>query len=270
MKWDSPWGVGYPGWHIECSAMSAKYLGGQFDIHCGGIDHIPVHHTNEIAQTEGATGKKPWVKYWVHGEFLVVDDGKMSKSKGDFLTLSKLEKDGFKPIHYRFFILQSTYRKQLVFNYDNLENAKIAFEKLKQKIIDVKKNQNSNHHDNKENKIEQENIKKYKKQFLDAINDDLNTPKVLALINDIIKDENIDNKEKYELILEFDKVLGLDIENMQEEKVHVPKEVTLLAEERLKAKKEKNWKLADELREKIKEHGFIINDTKEGYSFTKK
>ncbi|MFA6088762.1 MAG: cysteine--tRNA ligase [Candidatus Woesearchaeota archaeon] len=261
MKWDSPWGVGYPGWHIECSAMSTKYLGEQFDIHCGGVDHIPVHHTNEIAQSEGASKKVPCVNYWMHGEFLVVDEGKMSKSKDGFLTLSKLELDGFKPVHYRFFLLQSTYRKQLPFNYDNLNNAKIAFEKLKSKIIEIKKFPTSKNIASKEI---------YKNYFLDAINDDLNMPKALGVLNEVIKTDSLGGKEKLELMIEFDKIFGLDINGMQEEQIKVPKAIFDLAEQRKEAKQNKDWKLADELRNKIQEEGYIVSDSKDGYVISKK
>ncbi len=263
MQWDSPWGRGFPGWHVECSAMAMRYLGESIDIHCGGVDHIPVHHTNEIAQSEGATGQK-WVNYWMHGEFLVLDNGKMSKSKGEFLTLSKLIDKGYDPLVYRFFCLQSRYRKQLVFNWETLENAKKSFEKLRKKIVVIVKNS-----DDTENK-NQELVNKYKDIFSKHVCDDLNVANALTVLYDVIKDNNLSNYEKAELIEDFDRVLSLDLlkvqgEENQEIESSIDKElITKLINERSKARENKNWIRADEIRDELLKMNIELIDTKEG------
>ena len=259
MQWDSPWGKGYPGWHIECSAMASKYLGEQFDIHCGGRDLIPVHHTNEIAQAEAAFGKKPWVKYWAHNEFLVDNQGKkMAKSAGEFLTLNVLEEKGFAPLDYRYFCLGTYYGNPLMFSLEALESAKNARKKLVEKVLGL---DNSG----KENKKLQE---KYLKQFTADINDDLNTSKTLATVWGVLKDENLSDKDAKVLLLKFDEVLGLGLRDLKAEKIST--EVKKLAEERLKARNKKNWVQSDKLRDKISELGYVIEDTKEGYGLKKK
>ncbi|MDP3734785.1 MAG: cysteine--tRNA ligase [Nanoarchaeota archaeon] len=260
MKWNSPWGFGYPGWHIECSAMATKYLGKQFDIHCGGIDHIPVHHTNEIAQSEAANGTKPWVKYWLHNEFLVLSGGeKMAKSKENFLTLSAFEQKGYNPLDFRYFCLGTHYRKQLMFSDEALEGAKAARKRVVETFLELQKT----------GKNDLQKQKKYLQHFTDDINDDLNTPKALAVVWDVLKDDLLNDKDKYSLLLKFDTVLGLNLHKVKKEKLIIPKDVKQLAEQRLLARNNKNWKKADQLREKIKELGFIIGDTKEGYEITK-
>lgn len=260
MKWDSPYGTGYPGWHIECSAMSMKYLGERFDIHCGGIDHIPVHHTNEIAQSEAAIGKKPWVKYWLHNEFLVVAEGKrMGKSEGNILTLSTLEEQGFHPLDYRYFCLGTSYRMPLMFSTEALEGAKNARKRLVEKVLELKRE--------KSGKKNKDLSDKYIQQFTEQINDDLNTPQALATMWEMLKEEGLSGKEKYQLLLKFDTVSGLDLKKVKEEKV--PKEVIQLAEERLKARQHKDWKKADELRQKIAALGYTVGDTKAGYEVRK-
>lgn len=249
---------GYPGWHIECSAMSIKYLGKQFDVHCGGIDHIPVHHTNEIAQSEAALGKKPWVKYWLHNEFLVLSGGKkMAKSKENFVTLSTLEDKSFDPLDYRYFCLTASYRKPLMFSWEALESAKTARKKLFERFLELKKK-------GKENKTKQ---KRYLNQFTKEINDDLNTSKALATMWEVLKDTKLSDKDKYFLLLQFDRVFGFNLGSLKEDKI--PAKIKKLAEERLKARKEKNWKKSDELREKIRKLGYDIGDTKEGYDLSK-
>ncbi|MEK6900163.1 MAG: cysteine--tRNA ligase, partial [Nanoarchaeota archaeon] len=248
MKWDSPWGKGYPGWHIECSAMATKYLGKQFDIHCGGIDHIPVHHTNEIAQSESANGKKPWVKYWLHNEFLVLEGQKMAKSGGNFITLSTLEEKGFDPLDYRYLCLGAHYRKQLMFSYESLQGAQIARKKLMDKLSVLSAS----------GKKHPAKIKKYLASFTKEINDDLNTPKALAVLWETLKDDSLEDIDKISLILEFDKVLGLNLKPIKKEKTSIPEEVKDLAELRQLARINKDWKKADELREKIKELGYIV------------
>ncbi|MDD4877774.1 MAG: cysteine--tRNA ligase [Candidatus Nanoarchaeia archaeon] len=252
MQWESPFGKGFPGWHIECSAMSIKYLGEQFDIHCGGIDHIPVHHTNEIAQSEAATGKHPWVNYWLHGEFLIMEKGKMSKSSGEFLTLQVLMEKGYEPLVYRYFCLGAHYRQQLTFSFEALEAAKNAYEKLKARVIELKQ---------KGEKGGVDDVG-YLSRFTEAVNDDLNTPKALALMWDMLKDEDVGNK--FSLLLEFDRVLGLGINEMKKKALEVPEEVTYLMAHRKDARKKKDWKLADEIRDKIKAKGFLVLDTPEG------
>ncbi len=256
MKWPSPWGpAGYPGWHLECSAMAIKYLGEQFDIHCGGIDHIPVHHTNEIAQSEAATGKKPWVKYWLHNEFLVLAEGKrMGKSAGNILTLAELEQQGIHPLDYRYFCLGTHYRVPLMFSPAALEGAHHSRKKLREKVLELKKE--------KEGKKDSAVAKKYLHQFTEQINDDLNTPQALATMWEILKDEELGGKEKYVLLRQFDEILGLGLQKIREEKI--PPEITKLAEERLNARRRKDWKKADELRQKIQRQGYTVGDTKEG------
>ncbi len=262
MKWDSPWGTGYPGWHIECSAMATKYLGEQFDIHCGGIDHIPIHHTNEIAQSEAALGTKPWVKYWLHNEFLILASGdKMAKSGGNFLTLSVLKEKGIDPLDYRYFCLGTHYRIPLAFSIDGVEGAKTARRRLNDKVLELKNN------GAKKVSTLSTTASKYIGQFTDEINDDLNTPKALATMWNVLKDETMSSSEKYTLLLKFDEVLGFDLSNLQEEKI--PTAVTTLAKERLQARQNKNWKKSDELRDKIKALGWIVGDTKEGYELKK-
>ena len=201
MKWDSPWGVGYPGWHIECSGISYEYLGEYLDIHCGGVDNIFPHHTNEIAQTEGFVGHK-WCNYWVHGEHLNDSTGKMSKSKGEFLTLSLLESKGYNPLVYRLFCLESHYRKQLVFSYDAMDNTKKIYEKLLNRIKQIK--------ENKDGELDFDIINKYDEQFKEAISNDLNTSLALTTLYAVIKDQ-INNNTKLYLIEKFDEVLSLDL-----------------------------------------------------------
>lgn len=258
MKWESPWGKGYPGWHIECSAMATKYLGKQFDIHCGGIDHIPVHHTNEIAQSEAANGKKPWVKYWLHNEFLVLGKEKMAKSGDNFITLSTLMEKGYDALDYRYFCLGTHYRKPLMFSYEALDGAKAARKRLNEKFLELKKNGTVS-----------TKQKKFLDSFIEDVNDDLNTAKALATVWDVLKDEHLTDKDKRTLLLKFDKVMGLNLSKLKKEKTKVPTEVKKLAEERLLARNNKDWKKADELRAKIKELGYVVGDTKEGYELTK-
>lgn len=257
MKWESPWGTGYPGWHIECSAMSMKYLGEQFDIHCGGIDHIPVHHTNEIAQSEAATLKKPWVKYWLHNNFLVMDKNeKMAKSGENFLRLQLLIDKGFDPIEYRYFALTTHYRQELRFSFEGLQGAKNAYNSLKNKVIEIKKDESSKG---------AEKVKVYESEFLESINDDLNTPKALAVLWAVIKDDELGGKEKYGLLNDFDKVLGLRISEMEEQKQEeLSPEINQLIQKREEARKNKDWKEADKIRDELRQKGIELLDTKEG------
>lgn len=253
MQWDSPWGRGFPGWHIECSAMSSKYLGEQFDIHTGGEEHIPVHHTNEIAQSECASGKKPWVKYWLHLRWLVINGGKMSKSQGNVYQLSELEEKAYKPLEFRYFCLTGHYRKNLNFTLENLNNAKNSYQRLKNIIKDLP------HQDDK--KINEKYIKKFEK----AINDDLDMPNALKVLWELVRNESA--KNKYQTIKKMDEVFGLKL--LEKEKVKIPKEVQKLVDEREKFRKEKNWSKADELRNKVKDLGYQINDKEKGVEVLK-
>lgn len=258
MKWNSPWGgKGYPGWHIECSAMSTKYLGKQFDIHTGGIDHIPVHHTNEIAQSEAAFGVHPWVKYWLHSEFLVIDSGKMAKSDENFLTLQTLIDKGYDPIIYRYFCLTAHYKQQLKFSYEGMDSAKNAYNNLKSRIIELRKGINE------ENKSDKKIKTEYKNEFLECVNDDLNMPKAMSIVYSVLKEE-LSEKTKHDLLLDFDKVLGLGFKDMKEEIVEIDSEAEELIKKRNDAKKNKNFAEADKIRNELREKGIIIEDTKEG------
>jgi cysteinyl-tRNA synthetase len=253
--------TGWPGWHIECSAMSMKYLGERFDIHCGGIDHIPVHHTNEIAQSEGATGKK-WVNYWLHGNFLVMGREKMAKSKGNFITLQTLIEKGYSPLIYRYFCLTTHYRNELLFSWQSLDASKNAFNTLKNKILEIKQNL-------ERREMCSTPILKYKKEFLKIINDDLNMPQALALFWQVLRNEKLSNNEKYALVLDFDKVFGLGLDEIRQEKTEISKEIESLLNEREEARKNKQWEKSDELRNKIRELGYIVEDTDEGQKIRK-
>lgn len=254
MEWKSPWGVGFPGWHIECSAMSMKYLGKTFDIHTGGIDHIPIHHTNEIAQSETATGK-PYANYWVHGEFLVMGDAaKMAKSGENFITLQTLIDRGFNPLSYRYMNFLTHYRKQLKFSWEAVEAAENGLNNLYNKISNLPTSRG-------------EVNKDYKIRFTEMINNDLNMPGIMALIQELL-DDKIKGEDKRGTLLEFDRVLGLDFSKVK--KLEVPKEIKELAESRIKARQEKNWQLSDELRDEIQRKGFVVEDTADGYKIKKK
>lgn len=255
-EWDFEGRKGYPGWHLECSAMSSKYLGKQFDIHTGGKEHIPVHHTNEIAQSESAFGKKPWVKYWVHSEWLTFKGEKISKSTGGLYTISELEKKGFNPLDFRYLCLTASYRKGLNFDLTSLEAARNSYERLKNIILDLKNKKDS-----------KGGIKEYKKKFLEAVNDDINIPKALALTWEMLKDNGLGSREKYFLIVDFDKVFGLDLKNIRKE--IIPEEIKLLAEERENYRKLKDFKKSDEIREEIKKKGYHVEDSSKGYEIKK-
>ena len=257
LKWDSPWGVGYPGWHIECSGISLKYLGEYLDIHCGGVDNIFPHHTNEIAQSEAYLGHK-WCNYWFHIEHLNDETGKMSKSKGEFLTVNLLESKGYNPLVYRLFCLLSHYRKQLVFSYDALDNAVNIYNRLKSRIGGLL--------NNREGEIK--NTETYLKQFKNALEDDLNTSLALTTLYDVLKAEDLNNNSKLYLIEEFDKVLALDL--LKSEKTEIASEIKELVNLRQEAKKNKDFTEADRIRSLIEEKGYIIKDTREGVVIEKK
>ncbi len=252
MQWDSPWGRGYPGWHIECSGIAIKHFGKFLDIHCGGVDNIFPHHTNEIDQSEAFLGHQ-WCSYWIHGEHLNISDGKMSKSKGEFLTLDLLEKKGFDPLVYRYFCLQSHYRNQLVFSYDSLNTAKNGYNKLLKRISNLKKDHF---------KINDKLSLKYKEEFSKALKDDLNTAKALKVLYDTLKDKSLNNSTKLYLIANFDQVLSLNLLKLN--KVKIADELIPYIEEKIKernrAKLEKDYLLADKIRDELKALGIILKD----------
>ena len=258
MEWDSPWGTGHPGWHIECSAMSMKYLGETFDIHCGGVDHVPIHHTNEIAQSEACTGKR-FVNYWLHNEFLIIESEKMSKSTGDFIRLKSLVDKGYDPLDFRYFNLGAVYRKHLQFTWENLDAARNAYQRLKNRVIEFKTADSADFTNSTEL------INDYKQRFLESVNDDLNIPAGLAVMWDVVRNDLLSPKARLELLYDFDKVLGLGLKDVKEKSGDdIPEEVMTLVNQRTEAKKNKNFKLADELRNKVKDMGYVIVDKKDG------
>ncbi len=261
MQWDSPWGRGYPGWHIECSAMSRKYLGMPFDVHTGGVDHIPVHHENEIAQNEALTGKQS-VNYWVHGEFMLVDNGKMSKSLGNTYRISDLEDRGYRALDFRYFCLNTHYRKKLNFTFEGLDAAKSAYARLLSLLF---KHKSSNVATDKDL------LESYEKDFEEAIDDDLNIPLALGVLWKMIKENK--SKDIYELALKFDKVLGLSLDTAacdeEEPREDIPAEIVELCERRKAVKANKDYAGADALRSEIAAQGYTVVDTKDGYKVTK-
>lgn len=260
-QWQSPWGMGYPGWHIECSVMSQKYLGDKFDIHTGGVDHIPVHHENEIAQNEAITGEKS-VDYWMHGEFMLVNNGKMSKSLRNTYTVDQLNNMGYSPMVFRYFCLNTHYRKKLNFTFEGMDACKITYERLCNAVTT---------HKNGGNTTDTTLIEEVKKQFTDAINDDINIPMALGVLWKVIKEKP--SKNIYDLVMDMDRVFGLSLDKAEEYlaslKQDVPKDVLELAEARLQAKADKNWAKADELRKQITDKGYNILDKKDGYELKK-
>lgn len=249
-EWKSPWGVGFPGWHIECSAMSMKYLGETIDIHTGGEDHIPIHHTNEIAQSEAATGKK-FVNYWLHGAFLTSRGEKVSKSKGGLYTISELEKQNFLALSYRYLCLTAHYKTQLEFSLETLNNAQNSYKRLKNIISEIKDDKKIN--------------EKYLKEFENVINNDLDMPKALQVLWKLVRDEKASGK--IQTIAKMDEVFGLDL--LKQEKISVSSEIQNLVDEREKARTNKDYKKADEIRDKINNLGYQINDTENGAKITK-
>ena len=260
MLWDSPWGKGFPGWHIECSAMATKYFGEHFDIHTGGIDHIPVHHTNEIAQSEAAFGHK-WVNYWLHNDFLIEKEGtKMAKSEGEFLRLQTIIDKGYSPLDYRFYLLTGHYRSKLQFSWEALDSARNSLNRAKGKISSFKNTDNSE----TDNRKSQE----YLDEFTNAVNDDLNTTVALSIMWKTLDTDDLSDADKIDLMKKYDKVFGLDLLNI--EKTEIPEEVIKMAEERLRARKDNNWAESDKIRDEILAKGFIIKDTQDGYEIVKK
>ncbi len=244
MEWESPWGVGFPGWHIECSAMSKKYLGVPFDIHTGGIDHIAVHHENEIAQTEGAEGKLE-ANYWMHNEFITVDGGKMSKSIGNVYTISDLVEKGFDPLAFRYLCLQAHYRTKLNFTFESLEGAQNALNRLRDLI--------------REWEPPKTGCESFEQKFTKAIEDDLNTPEALAVLWQLV-DSDCPTSEKAALLLKFDQVFGLQLEPYIGKLVDVPSDIQVLVDERIQARLEKDWKKSDQIRDELLQKGYILED----------
>ena len=256
MKWDSPWGPSYPGWHIECSVMSQKYLGEVFDIHTGGIDLIPTHHENEIAQSKGMCGKIP-ANYWMHGEFLLIDGGKMSKSLGNVYLLQDIVDRGYDPLVYKLFCYSIQYRKKLNFTWEGMDSAKIALDRLREAY--------QKHLHGTEDISEQE-INKYEKDFYEAINDDLNMPVAMSVVWEVAK-KTEKSKKLAELLKKFDRVLGIKIDEYKEEEI--PDDIKELLIKRAEARKNKDWTESDKLRDIIKEEGYIVKDSKEGQTVGK-
>ena len=257
MKWDTFWGKCYPGWHIECSAMGRKYLGEKFDIHTGGVDHIPIHHENEIAQSKGYSGKIP-ANWWMHCEFLLVDGGKMSKSLNNIYTLEDLKNKGFSPLDYKMFTFTSHYRNKLNFTWDSLESAKIALSRLKEGY---------NRHAEGIEDVVDSVIVDYENKFHEAINDDLNMPLAMSVVWEVVKNPIKSNKFA-KLLDKFDEVLGLNLSHKEE--LELPEEIKDILEERKNARENKDWAKSDELRDKLLDLGYVVKDTKNGVEVTLK
>ena len=255
LKWESPWGIGYPGWHMECSGISIKYLGEYLDIHGGGVDNIFPHHTNEIAQSESYLGHK-WCKYWFHNEHLNMADGKMSKSKGEFLTVDSLIKKGYDPLSFRFMCLMSHYRRQLLFSFSSLDGAQNSYKKLLNKTKNLKKS----------DAWDTDVFNKWDKLFKNCLEDDLNTANALTILHDLLKSD-VDNDTMYNLIKSWDKVLSLDLlkEDVFEDEEYILKKI----EERNIAKKNKDYETSDKIRDELLTKGIILKDTREGTIYEK-
>lgn len=256
MQWESPWGMGYPGWHIECSAMGRKYLGDRFDIHTGGVDHIPVHHENEIAQSEALLGQ-PAVNYWLHGEFMMVNNGKMSKSLGNTYTVSDLREKGYNPLAFRYMCLNAHYRNKLNFTWDVMQASQVSYDRFIEGALQ---------HQEGTAEISKDVLSSFLNDFEEAINDDLNIPKALGVAWNIVRYSE-KSRDIYELLLKMDDIFGFGIKDAEQKSEAVPEidvEVERLIEERQQARKEKNWKLSDEIRDKLKEMGIELQDTPQG------
>lgn len=253
MKWDSFFGKSYPGWHLECSAMGYKYLGEHFDIHTGGVDHIPIHHENEIAQSKGFCGQIP-ANFWMHVEFLQINGGKMSKSLNNLYTLADLEEKGFEPLVYRMFNYTSNYRAQINFTFEAMEAAKVALGRLREGYL--------KHAEGTED-VSEEEIKAYEEKFLEAINDDLNMPVAMSVVWDVVKNPN-KSKKLQNLLLKFDEVLGLNLKDYQKEESVLPEDIQALVTERNEARANKNWAESDRIRDLLIEKGYTVKDSKEG------
>lgn len=259
MEWDSPWGIGFPGWHIECSSMAMKYLGNTLDIHCGGIDHVSVHHTNEIAQSEAATGQK-YVNYWVHGEFLVLRAGKMSKSGGTFVTLQTLKDKGYDPLDYRYLCLTAHYRTQLEFTYESLDAAHKSLQTLRKETAAAKAAEQGNL---------TEKLVEAKKRFQDAMEDDLNAPKALAVVWEVLRGKELNTAEKVAFVEFADTILALDLFRVEEKQDSLPAEVEEMLQARAEARAAKDYKKSDELRDALRAAGYAVKDTPQGQQVEK-
>lgn len=256
MQWESPWGMGYPGWHIECSAMGRKYLGDRFDIHTGGVDHIPVHHENEIAQSEALLGE-PAVNFWLHGEFMMVNNGKMSKSLGNTYTIANIKERGYNPLAFRYMCLNAHYRNKLNFTWDVMQASQVSYDRFIEGALQHKEGTAE---------IPDDVQTSFLTEFEDAINDDLNIPKALGIAWNMVRYPE-KSKDIYELLLKMDDVFGLGIKDAEQKSAEEPEldaEIERLIEERQQARKEKNWKLSDEIRDKLKEMGIELQDTPQG------
>jgi len=257
MHWDSPWGDGFPGWHIECSAMSMKYLGEQIDIHTGGEDHISIHHPNEIAQSEASTGKTPFVKYWLHTAFLMVDGRKMSKSLNNFYTVEDVEKKGFDPLALRYLYLGAHYRDPLNFTWDSLEASQTALSKLKSQISQLHQSSAGESNRTVLSEDKEMKIEEYRNEFSEAINDDLNTARGLAVLWSMLG-SNIPSGDKYDLAMSFDEILGLKLNETKS--IEIPENISSLMEERDRLRSEGKFEEADKIRDRIKDAGFDVSD----------
>lgn len=264
MHWESPWGDGFPGWHIECSAMSMKFLGETIDIHTGGVDHIPVHHENEIAQSEAATGKT-FVRWWVHDEFLQIEGQKMSKSMGNFLTIDDFEKKQIDPLALRLLFLQTHYRQQMNFTWEAVQGAQEAYRKLKETVVVLR--QQTERSMLSEEKLEK--INEYRENFVKAISTDLQMPQAVAILFEVVK-SNIPSTDKFDLLMEFDQVLGLNLAKAQNVSEPIPEEIDILAKQRRLARDQKDWQKSDEVRNEIESKGYIVEDTSDGYKVKRK
>ena len=268
MEWDSPWGVGFPGWHIECSAMSMALLGNHFDIHTGGVDLSRVHHANEIAQSEPITGA-PWVKYWVHSEFLVDKSGeKMSKSSGEFLTLSVLKNHGYDPMAYRYMLLMGHYQSQLAFSWDALDAAANGYKNMVRRVADIIS-------DKQPGDMEQSVFDEWHDKILAVMSDNLKTAEALVLVQELLRSSTVNPATKQALLEFIDRLLGLQLipaakQVLSLENADVPAEIQALADARTAAKAERNWARADELRAQIDAAGWSVVDTKDGVKIVKK
>lgn len=258
MKWDSPWGIGYPGWHIECSGISYEKLGEYLDIHCGGVDNIFPHHTNEIAQSEAFVGHK-WCNYWCHGAHLNDETGKMSKSKGEFLTVNLLINKGYNSLDYRYFCLNSHYRNSLVFSYDSLDTSRKAFNKLRSKVALLVRT----------GEVNQEKFNTYKEKFKEAFSNDINTAQMLTVVYDVLKDNELNDVTKFKLVEDFDTVLSLDLTKKEEVKIEsaLEEDIKKKIEERSEAKKARNFAKADAIRDELLSNGIKLIDTREGTTY---
>lgn len=262
MQWESPWGMGYPGWHIECSAMSRKYLGDTFDLHTGGVDHIPVHHENEIAQSEALMGH-PAVNYWMHGEFMMVDGGKMSKSLGNTYTISDLAARGYSPLAFRYLCLNAHYRSKLNFTWEGINGAQTSYQRLLEGAY--------RHKSGPRSEEAAAAAKEAYGQFIEAAGDDLNIPKALGIAWTLIRNP-LKSRDIYDMLIKMDGILGLDIDKYEpagEDEDDLPENIVRIAQERKKARENKDWALSDKLRDELKALGYAVLDAKEGQSIKK-